>query len=85
MMNLICRHKAFFFKDSPVVTYGIVFCILTMVTWLRKINILYFAGFSYVTPEQVLFQQVLHFRKMQGSHPRIAFFYMAPLWHDLLF
>ena len=58
-MNFVCRLKAFFFNDLPLVSYGIVCCILAMVTWLKEMGILYFLGFSYVTIEQILFQHAL--------------------------
>ena len=58
-MDFVCRLKAFFFNDLPLVSYGIVYCILAMMAWLKEKNILYFLGFSYVTIEQVLFQHVL--------------------------
>ena len=31
--------KAFFFNDLPLVTCGIPYCILAVVTWSREINI----------------------------------------------
>ena len=58
-MNFACRLKAFFFNDLPLVSYGIVYCILAMMVWLKEKNILYILGFSYATIEQVLFQHAL--------------------------
>ena len=58
-MVFVCCLKAFFFNELLLVSYGIVYCILAMVAWLREINILYFLGSSYITLEKVLFQHVL--------------------------
>ena len=58
-MDFVCRLKAFFFNDLPLVSYGIIYCILAMVTWLKEMGILYYLGFSYATIEQILFQHVL--------------------------
>ena len=63
-MDFVCRLKAFFFNDLPLVSYNIVYCILAMVAWLKETNILYFLGFSYVTIEQVLFQHALLYQKL---------------------
>ena len=45
-MKVIGCLKTFSFTDSPLVGYGIVYCILAMVTWFKEINILYFSDFS---------------------------------------
>ena len=45
-MKVIRCLKTFSFTDSPLVGYGIVDCILAMVTWFKEINILYFSDFS---------------------------------------
>ena len=58
-MGFVCRLKAFCFNDLPLVSYGIVCCILAMVAWLREMNILQFLGFPYVTIEQVLLRHAL--------------------------
>ena len=58
-MDFVWSRKAFFFNDLPLVSYGIVYYILAMVAWLKKMNILYFLGFSYLTIDQVLFQHAL--------------------------
>ena len=58
-MKVIRCLKTFSFTDSPLVGYGIVDCILTMVTWFKEIKILYFQIFQIWTLKQVLFQQVL--------------------------
>ena len=58
-MKVIGCLKTFSFTDSPLVGYGIVDCILTMVTWFKEIKILYFQIFQIWTLKQVLFQQVL--------------------------
>ena len=60
-MDFECHLKAFFFSDLPLVGYGIVYCILGMVAWLKEMNMLYFLGFSYVTIEQVLVQHALFY------------------------
>ena len=60
-MDSVCCLKELFLNDLLLVSYGIAYSILTMVAWLREINILYFLGFSYVTLEQVHFQHVLRF------------------------
>ena len=58
-MDFVCCLKAFFFNDLPLFSYDIVYYILAMVAWLKKMNILYFLGFSYLTIDQVLFQHAL--------------------------
>ena len=45
-MKVVCCLKTFSFTDSPLNGYGIVYCILAMVTWFREINILYFLDVS---------------------------------------
>ena len=45
-IDFVCRLKGFFFNDLPLVSYGIAYCSLAMVAWLREINILYFLDFS---------------------------------------
>ena len=44
-MKVPCCLKTFSFTDSPIASYGIVYCILAMVARLREINILYFLDF----------------------------------------
>ena len=49
-MNLISCLKAFFISDLPLASYGIVYCILAMVTRLQERNILYFFRFFIYHP-----------------------------------
>ena len=60
--DFLCLLKVLFFNNLPLLCYGIVYCILGMVAWLKEINMLCFLGFSYTIIEQILFQHTLLYR-----------------------
>ena len=80
-MNLICCHKAFFISDLQLASYGIVYCILAMVTRLWERNIHFFQIFHISSQNRFYSFET----KIQGQHQKIQFLYMSPSCHDLLF